>query len=169
MAVHVLNGDDRRFPPNTERRKSSWAQKQNADISFRRSPALLEILSARICRLVSVLLITLAFCVPFASRGRLNGLRSVVAGEAALLSHVAQLDLRDAGLRELDVRSLTGLEVLRCDRNALGRLRVAGRALKSLHAAHNGGFAPHTHSLNILNGRGKPQACMHLKKRKEQL
>ncbi|XP_046873020.1 LOW QUALITY PROTEIN: PH domain leucine-rich repeat-containing protein phosphatase 1-like [Hypomesus transpacificus] len=68
---------------------------------------------------------------------RLNGLRSVVAGEAALLSHVAQLDLRDAGLRELDVRSLTGLEVLRCDRNALGRLRVAGRALKSLHAAHN--------------------------------
>ncbi|XP_062311620.1 PH domain leucine-rich repeat protein phosphatase 1-like isoform X2 [Osmerus eperlanus] len=68
---------------------------------------------------------------------RLNPLQGVVAGEAGLLSHVAQLDVRDAGLRALDVRALSRLELLRCDRNALARLRVAGHALKSLHAAHN--------------------------------
>ena len=92
-------------------------------------------------------LFRVTFCVTFCvtnpvccvSRHRLNRLQSVVVGEAGLLSHVAQLDVRDAGLRELDVRSLSRLELLRCDRNALTLLRVAGRALKSLHAAHNGG------------------------------
>ncbi|XP_028977431.2 PH domain leucine-rich repeat-containing protein phosphatase 1 isoform X2 [Esox lucius] len=68
---------------------------------------------------------------------RLNGLQKVVLGEASLLSHVAQLDVRDAGLKELDVRPLSRLELLRCDRNTLTFLRVSGIALKSLHAAHN--------------------------------
>ncbi|KAL1022720.1 hypothetical protein UPYG_G00031470 [Umbra pygmaea] len=68
---------------------------------------------------------------------RLNRLQKVVIGEAGLLSHVAQLDVRDAGLKELDVRPLCRLELLRCDRNTLTLLRVSGLALKSLHAAHN--------------------------------
>lgn len=69
---------------------------------------------------------------------RLNQLHSVAAGDAEQLVHIVQLDLRDTGLRDLDVRCLSKLEVLRCDRNSLCVLRVSGRALKSLHAAHNG-------------------------------
>ncbi|XP_069572948.1 PH domain leucine-rich repeat-containing protein phosphatase 1-like [Brachyistius frenatus] len=68
---------------------------------------------------------------------RLNRLQRVTAAGAEPLVHIVQLDLRDAGLRELDVRSLFKLELLRCDRNVLSLLRVAGHALKSLHAAHN--------------------------------
>lgn len=62
----------------------------------------------------------------------------MVEAEAEQLLHIVQLDLRDAGLQELDVRCLSKLEQLRCDRNSLWFLRVAGHALKSLHAAHNG-------------------------------
>lgn len=58
--------------------------------------------------------------------------------DAEQLVHIVQLDLRDAGLQELDVTSLCKLELLRCDRNSLSLLRVSGHALKSLHAAHNG-------------------------------
>uniref|UniRef100_A0A4W5RBG7 PH domain and leucine rich repeat protein phosphatase 1 n=1 Tax=Hucho hucho TaxID=62062 RepID=A0A4W5RBG7_9TELE len=68
---------------------------------------------------------------------RLNRLQRVVVGEAGLLSHVAHLDVRDAGLEELDVRTLSRLELLRCDRNTLTLLRVSGLALKSLHTAQN--------------------------------
>ncbi|KAJ7986347.1 hypothetical protein DPEC_G00338980 [Dallia pectoralis] len=68
---------------------------------------------------------------------RLNRLQKVVIGEAGSLNHVAQLDVRDAGLKELDVRPLSRLELLRCDRNMLTILRVSGTALKSLQAAHN--------------------------------
>uniref|UniRef100_A0A3B3ZPP0 PPM-type phosphatase domain-containing protein n=1 Tax=Periophthalmus magnuspinnatus TaxID=409849 RepID=A0A3B3ZPP0_9GOBI len=53
------------------------------------------------------------------------------------LVHIVHLDLRDTGLRDLDVRCLSRLEVLRCDRNCLSLLRVSGQALKNLHAAHN--------------------------------
>uniref|UniRef100_A0A673YEH1 PH domain leucine-rich repeat protein phosphatase 1-like n=1 Tax=Salmo trutta TaxID=8032 RepID=A0A673YEH1_SALTR len=68
---------------------------------------------------------------------RLNRLQRVVVGEAGLLCHVAQLDVRDAGLEELDVRTLSRLELLRCDRNTLTLLRVSGLALKGLHTAQN--------------------------------
>lgn len=59
-------------------------------------------------------------------------------GDPEQLLHVVQLDVRDAGLRELDVGALRRLELLRCDRNSLSLLRAAGHALKSLRAAHNG-------------------------------
>ncbi|KAM9357855.1 PH domain leucine-rich repeat protein phosphatase 1-like [Symphorus nematophorus] len=68
---------------------------------------------------------------------RLNRLQKVTAGDSEQLVHVVQLDLRDTGLQELDVRPLCRLELLRCDRNTLSLLRVCGLALKSLHAAHN--------------------------------
>ncbi|CAL1592670.1 unnamed protein product [Knipowitschia caucasica] len=68
---------------------------------------------------------------------RLNRLHTIAAGDAEQLVHIVQLDLRDTGLRDLDVRCLSKLEVLRCDRNSLSVLRVNGQAIKSLHAAHN--------------------------------
>uniref|UniRef100_A0A673YFE1 Leucine-rich repeat protein SHOC-2 n=1 Tax=Salmo trutta TaxID=8032 RepID=A0A673YFE1_SALTR len=77
---------------------------------------------------------------------RLNRLQRVVVGEAGLLCHVAQLDVRDAGLEELDVRTLSRLELLRCDRNTLTLLRVSGLALKGLHTAQNG-----THTLTNMD------------------
>lgn len=69
---------------------------------------------------------------------RLNQLQKVTVGDSEQLVHIIQLDLRDTGLQELDVRPLCRLELLRCDRNTLSLLRVAGHALKSLHAGHNG-------------------------------
>ncbi|XP_041862652.1 PH domain leucine-rich repeat protein phosphatase 1-like [Melanotaenia boesemani] len=68
---------------------------------------------------------------------RLNQLQTVKTADTEQLLHIIQLDLRDTGLRELDVRSLCELELLRCDRNSLSLLRVSGHALKSLHAAQN--------------------------------
>ncbi|XP_076010618.1 PH domain leucine-rich repeat protein phosphatase 1-like [Genypterus blacodes] len=68
---------------------------------------------------------------------RLNRLHTVTVADAGSLLHVVQLDLRDAGLQELDIRPLSRLELLRCDRNTLSLLRVSGHALKGLHAAHN--------------------------------
>ncbi|XP_077391307.1 PH domain leucine-rich repeat-containing protein phosphatase 1-like [Festucalex cinctus] len=68
---------------------------------------------------------------------RLNRLQSVTVGDVQQLVHIVQLDLRDAGLQELDVRPLCKLEVLYCDRNRLALVRVCGRALESLHASHN--------------------------------
>ncbi|KAK2908337.1 PH domain leucine-rich repeat protein phosphatase 1-like isoform X1 [Channa argus] len=68
---------------------------------------------------------------------RLNRLQKVVVGDSEQLAHIVQLDLRDTGLQELDVRPLCRLELLHCDRNSLSLLRVSGHALKSLHAAHN--------------------------------
>lgn len=68
---------------------------------------------------------------------RLNQLHTVTAGDTEQLVHIVQLDLRDTGLRDLDIQCLSKLEVLRCDRNSLGVLRVCGQALKSLHASHN--------------------------------
>lgn len=59
-------------------------------------------------------------------------------GELGQLLNIVQLDVRDAGLQELDVRALCRLELLRCDRNSLSLLRASGHVLKSLHAAHNG-------------------------------
>uniref|UniRef100_A0A7N9AUS6 PH domain leucine-rich repeat protein phosphatase 1-like n=1 Tax=Mastacembelus armatus TaxID=205130 RepID=A0A7N9AUS6_9TELE len=69
---------------------------------------------------------------------RLNQLLTVTVGDSEHLTHIVQLDLRDTGLQELDVRALCRLEQLRCDRNTLLVLRVSGHSLKSLHAAHNG-------------------------------
>jgi len=69
---------------------------------------------------------------------RLNRLQKVTVAETEQLFHIIQLDLRDTGLQELDVRALCNLEVLRCDRNSLSLLRVSGHALKSLHASRNG-------------------------------
>lgn len=69
---------------------------------------------------------------------RLNQLQKMTVGDSEQLVHIVQLDLRDTGLQELDVRPLCKLELLRCDRNVLSLLRVGGHALKSLHAAHNG-------------------------------
>uniref|UniRef100_A0A7N8YQY7 PH domain leucine-rich repeat protein phosphatase 1-like n=1 Tax=Mastacembelus armatus TaxID=205130 RepID=A0A7N8YQY7_9TELE len=68
---------------------------------------------------------------------RLNQLLTVTVGDSEHLTHIVQLDLRDTGLQELDVRALCRLEQLRCDRNTLLVLRVSGHSLKSLHAAHN--------------------------------
>ncbi|KAK5869489.1 hypothetical protein PBY51_024198 [Eleginops maclovinus] len=68
---------------------------------------------------------------------RLNRLQRVTLGDSEQLVHILQLDLRDTGLQELDVRPICRLELLRCDRNSLSLLRVSGHALKSLHAAHN--------------------------------
>ena len=62
----------------------------------------------------------------------------MAVGDAEPLINIVQLDLRDTGLQELDVRALHRLELLRCDRNCLSLLRVSGHVLKSLHAAHNG-------------------------------
>lgn len=69
---------------------------------------------------------------------RLNQLQKVTVRDSEQLVHIVQMDLRDTGLQELDIRSLCSLELLRCDRNSLSLLRVSGYALKSLHAAHNG-------------------------------
>ncbi|KAM9761349.1 PH domain leucine-rich repeat-containing protein phosphatase 1-like [Menidia menidia] len=68
---------------------------------------------------------------------RLNRLQTATVADAEQLCHVVQLDLRDTGLQELDVRSLCKLELLRCDRNSLSLLRVSGHALKALHATRN--------------------------------
>lgn len=68
---------------------------------------------------------------------RLNRLHKVTVGDSEQLLHIVQLDVRDAGLQELDVSCLGKLELLRCDRNSLSLLRVSGHALKSLHASHN--------------------------------
>ncbi|XP_038147566.1 PH domain leucine-rich repeat-containing protein phosphatase 1-like [Cyprinodon tularosa] len=68
---------------------------------------------------------------------RLNRLHKVAVADSELLLHIIQLDVRDAGLQELDVICLGKLELLRCDRNSLSFLRVSGHTLKSLHASHN--------------------------------
>uniref|UniRef100_A0A665WUF0 PH domain leucine-rich repeat-containing protein phosphatase 1-like n=1 Tax=Echeneis naucrates TaxID=173247 RepID=A0A665WUF0_ECHNA len=68
---------------------------------------------------------------------RLNRLQLVTVGDPEQLVHIVHLDLRDAGLQELDTRSLCKLELLRCDRNVLSLLKVGGHALKSLYAGHN--------------------------------
>ncbi|CAF95244.1 unnamed protein product, partial [Tetraodon nigroviridis] len=68
---------------------------------------------------------------------RLNRIQTVTGGDPEQLLHLVHLDVRDAGLQELDVRPLCRLELLRCDRNSLTLLRVSGHALKSLHASHN--------------------------------
>ncbi|XP_028300354.1 PH domain leucine-rich repeat-containing protein phosphatase 1-like [Gouania willdenowi] len=69
---------------------------------------------------------------------RLNRLQKVTSLDTGELLHVVHLDVRDAGLQQLDVSSLCRLELIRCDRNALSLLRVNGHALKALHATHNG-------------------------------
>uniref|UniRef100_A0A3B5LFD7 PPM-type phosphatase domain-containing protein n=1 Tax=Xiphophorus couchianus TaxID=32473 RepID=A0A3B5LFD7_9TELE len=69
---------------------------------------------------------------------RLNRLDKVTVADWEQLLHIIQLDVRDAGLQELDVSCLGKLELLRCDRNSLSFLRVSGHALKILHASHNG-------------------------------
>lgn len=74
----------------------------------------------------------------FDHSNRLNQLQKVTLGDSEHLDHIVHLDLRDTGLRELDVRTLSRLEVLRCDRNNLSVLRVGGPTLKGLHVAHNG-------------------------------
>lgn len=67
----------------------------------------------------------------------------MTGGDPEQLLHLVQLDVRDAGLQQLDVRPLWRLELLRCDRNSLGLLRASGHALKSLHASHNGSSPTH--------------------------
>lgn len=62
----------------------------------------------------------------------------MTGGDPEQLVNIVQLDVRDTGLQELDVRALCRLELLRCDRNSISVLRVSGHVLKSLHAAHNG-------------------------------
>lgn len=78
------------------------------------------------------------FFIPNVHVLRLNRLQKVTMGDSEQLVHIVQLDLRDTGLQELDIRPLCRLELLRCDRNSLSVLRVSGYALKSLHATHNG-------------------------------
>uniref|UniRef100_A0A671WFH7 PH domain leucine-rich repeat-containing protein phosphatase 1-like n=1 Tax=Sparus aurata TaxID=8175 RepID=A0A671WFH7_SPAAU len=82
--------------------------------------------------------VPLSTVFPYVSVLRLNQLQKVTVGQSNQLVHIIQLDLRDAGLQELDIMPLCRLELLRCDRNTLSILRVSGHALKSLHAAHNG-------------------------------
>lgn len=82
-------------------------------------------------------------------------------GDPEQLVSIVQLDVRDTGLQELDVRALCRLELLRCDRNCLSLLRVSGHALKSLHVAHNG-----SNPASVLGGMkcvmsdGTPVTCV---------
>ncbi|AWP10482.1 putative PH domain leucine-rich repeat protein phosphatase 1-like [Scophthalmus maximus] len=110
---------------------------------FDRVPALLENLRGveRLClagnQLSALDMVALQWLPAHHVDLRLNRLQTVTVGDSEHLVHVLHLDLRDTGLRELDVTSLWRLELLRCDRNSLSLLRVSGHALKSLHAAHN--------------------------------
>lgn len=89
-------------------------------------------------QIIQVQFVPLSTVFPYVSVLRLNQLQKVTVGQSNQLVHIIQLDLRDAGLQELDIMPLCRLELLRCDRNTLSILRVSGHALKSLHAAHNG-------------------------------
>uniref|UniRef100_A0A8C5DYL6 PH domain leucine-rich repeat-containing protein phosphatase 1-like n=1 Tax=Gouania willdenowi TaxID=441366 RepID=A0A8C5DYL6_GOUWI len=83
---------------------------------------------------------------------RLNRLQKVTSLDTGELLHVVHLDVRDAGLQQLDVSSLCRLELIRCDRNALSLLRVNGHALKALHATHNGTVVqPTPENLTVLD------------------
>ncbi|XP_038626163.1 PH domain leucine-rich repeat-containing protein phosphatase 1 [Tachyglossus aculeatus] len=69
---------------------------------------------------------------------RLNGIRElVVAEDSDALHHVTQLDLRDNKLVELDVTVFCNIQVLHCERNQLGSLKLSGASLKALYASSN--------------------------------
>ncbi|KAM5158057.1 PH domain leucine-rich repeat-containing protein phosphatase 1 isoform 2-T2 [Mantella aurantiaca] len=68
---------------------------------------------------------------------RLNAVRSLVAEDVDFLPHVTQLDLRDNNMKELDVTTLSNLEVLHCERNHLTSLKISGYYLKALYASSN--------------------------------
>ncbi|XP_075069058.1 PH domain leucine-rich repeat-containing protein phosphatase 1 isoform X2 [Mixophyes fleayi] len=68
---------------------------------------------------------------------RLNTIRSLLVDEIDFLLHVTQLDLRDNKMMDLDVTSLSNLEVLHCERNRLTSLKMSGYYLKALYASSN--------------------------------
>ncbi|KAL7875577.1 hypothetical protein AOLI_G00105400 [Acnodon oligacanthus] len=68
---------------------------------------------------------------------RLNQISSIVPDEPDFLRHVTQLDMRDNRLSELDASLFPRLEVLHCQRNRIGHLRLRGCTLKALHASNN--------------------------------
>lgn len=67
---------------------------------------------------------------------RLNAVRSLVA-DVDFLLNITQLDLRDNSMTELDVTTLSNLEVLHCERNHLTSLKMSGYYLKALYASSN--------------------------------
>ncbi|CAH2284123.1 PH domain leucine-rich repeat-containing phosphatase 1 [Pelobates cultripes] len=68
---------------------------------------------------------------------RLNIIKSLAVDEADFLLHITQLDLRNNSISELDVTSLSNLEVLHCERNTLNSLKISGYFLKALYASSN--------------------------------
>lgn len=68
---------------------------------------------------------------------RLNEIKSLLVDEVDFLPHVTQLDLRDNKMTDLDVTSLSNLEVLHCERNHLTSLKISGYYLKALHTSSN--------------------------------
>ncbi|XP_066435256.1 PH domain leucine-rich repeat-containing protein phosphatase 1 isoform X1 [Eleutherodactylus coqui] len=68
---------------------------------------------------------------------RLNEIKSFLVDEDDFLLHVTQLDLRDNKMTELDVTSLSNLEVLHCERNHLTSLKISGYYLKALYTSSN--------------------------------
>ncbi|XP_075682831.1 PH domain leucine-rich repeat-containing protein phosphatase 1 isoform X2 [Rhinoderma darwinii] len=68
---------------------------------------------------------------------RLNEIKSLLVDEVDFLLNVTQLDLRDNKMTDLDVTSLSNLEVLHCERNLLTSLKISGYYLKTLYASSN--------------------------------
>ncbi|XP_073534762.1 PH domain leucine-rich repeat-containing protein phosphatase 1 [Phyllobates terribilis] len=68
---------------------------------------------------------------------RLNEIQSLLVDEVDFLLHVTQLDLRDNKMTDLDVTSLSNLEVLHCERNHLTSLKISGYYLKALYTSSN--------------------------------
>uniref|UniRef100_A0A8C9SUH8 PH domain leucine-rich repeat-containing protein phosphatase 2 n=1 Tax=Scleropages formosus TaxID=113540 RepID=A0A8C9SUH8_SCLFO len=68
---------------------------------------------------------------------RLNQISQMVPDEPDFLRHVTHLDLRDNQLSELDASLFPKLEVLHCERNHLGSLKLRGTFLKGLYASSN--------------------------------
>ncbi|XP_077376044.1 PH domain leucine-rich repeat protein phosphatase 1 [Festucalex cinctus] len=68
---------------------------------------------------------------------RLNKISNMVPDEPDLLRHVTQLDVRDNRLTLLDASVFPRLEVLHCERNRIGSLKVKGCLLKGIYASNN--------------------------------
>uniref|UniRef100_A0A8C4NG48 PH domain and leucine rich repeat protein phosphatase 1 n=1 Tax=Eptatretus burgeri TaxID=7764 RepID=A0A8C4NG48_EPTBU len=69
---------------------------------------------------------------------RMNHLSSLESCNPMNLAHVTQLDLREGQLSgDLDLLCMVSLETLRCDRNRLTSLSLAGQTLRTLQASGN--------------------------------
>ncbi|XP_018123219.1 PH domain leucine-rich repeat protein phosphatase 1 isoform X2 [Xenopus laevis] len=68
---------------------------------------------------------------------RLNEIRGLIIDEPDFLPHITQLDLRDNKMTDLDVTTLSNLEILHCERNRLRSLKISGFFLKALYASSN--------------------------------